>query len=345
MMIKMFRCEGNWGGRFRGLSMGIFTLIMIVSLTVTVFVRPAATSGSKDWPTKPITLIVAWSAGGGTDVAARTLATKMSQILGVAVSVVNKPGGSGIVGTLEALKSPPDGYTLFMDSGASSSIQYAWFQDLPYKAEERTYIARTTYTPQGLIVPASSPWKTVDDLVNAIRTNPSSVSFALLGGTGVPDVNIAQFRAALTAKGLPASKTLTITFKGIGEVLPALAGGHVKVTFSSPSSTQPLISAGKIRVLALAAAQRYKDWPTVPTMAEVGFPSVDTVFWVGLSGPPGLPANVIKTLDNAIRESLGNDDFLAKLDKLGLTPAYQPGDTFRKFVFAEGETIKALKLK
>ncbi len=131
-----------------------------------------------------------------------------------------------------------------------------------------------------------------------------------------------------------------------GEVVLAVAGGHVSFSFASPERRiNALISAGKIRALAVSSAGRYKDWPDVPTMAEAGFPSVDMVFWAGLGGPPGLPANIVKILDNAVRESLSDPDVIAKLDKMGIEPFYLSGDEYRKFVFDEGEAIKSLKLK
>ena len=342
MKITLFRRMDNQGRGSFGPAVEILAFLLIVSLSILVL---PINSGAKDWPNKAITVIIPWSAGGGTDVAGRILIPKLSKILGVPIQAVNKPGGSGIIGTLEAVKSPPDGYTLFIDCGGTSSIQYAWSENLPYKVEERTYIARATSSPRCLIVPASSPWKTVDDLVNAIRTNPASISFALIGGTGVPDVVIAQFRAALTAKGVDVSKSRPISYKGTGEVVVAIAGGHASYSAAGPDSASALTDAGKIRVLGVTSAGRYKGWPNVPTMAEAGFPSVDMVFWVGLSGPPGLPANIVKTLDNAVRESLSDPDTIAKLDKAGIEPFYQPGDKYRKFVLDEGEAIKALKLR
>jgi tripartite-type tricarboxylate transporter receptor subunit TctC len=321
---------------------GILAYLLIVSLTILVL---PASNEARDWPTKPISIIVPWAVGGSTDLAARILATKISKILAIPIQVISKPGGSGIIGTLEAVKSVPDGYTLLMDSNGTSSIQYAWSENLPYKVEERTYIARATFNPLSLIVPASSPWNSVEDLVNAIRTDPASISYGVLGGTGVPDVDIAQFQAAMVAKGVDISKVRAVAYKGSGEVGPAIAGGHVSFTFSGPSSIISLISAGKIRALAVTSVRRYNDWPNVPTMTEVGFPSVNTLFWTGLSGPSGLPANIANTLDNALRESLNDPDVIAKLYKLGIAPFYQPGDAYRKFVFTEGETIKSLKLK
>lgn len=342
MKIKMFRRKYNQRRHSLGPVVGIFSFLLIVSLTILV---PPANSAAKDWPTKPITIIVPWAAGASTDLTPRTLAPKMSKILGVPINVVNKPGGSGIIGTLEAVKAPPDGYTLLSDCGGTSSIQDAWSENLPYKVEERTYVARAISAPLVLIVPASSPWQTVEDLVKAIRTNPGSISFGVIGGTGVPDVDIAQFRAAMVAKGVDISKTRPVTYKGSGEVGPAIAGGHISYSFTTPSACIPLISAGKIRALAVSSAERYKDLPNVPTTAEAGFPSVDMVYWAGLGGPPGLPANIVKILDNAVREALNDPDVVAKLAKIGIEPFYQSGDAYRKFVMNEGKAIKALKIK
>jgi tripartite-type tricarboxylate transporter receptor subunit TctC len=340
MKIKIFRRKYSQGTGYFGPAVGIFALLLSVSLMILAL---PANSATRDWPTKPITLVVPWPAGASTDLTARTMAPKLSKILGVPVQAVNKPGGSGIIGTLEVLKSPPDGYTLFQDCNGTSSIQYAWSENLPYKVEERTYIARAISAPQGLLVPASTPWKTVEDLVNAIRTNPAGMIFSNIGGTGNSDVTTAQFRAALAARGVDISKTRMVSFKGTGEVLPAVAGGHVKMCFATPSGSDPLISAGKLRALAITS--RFKGWPNVPTLAEVGFPSVDNEYWAGLSGPLGLPANIVNILDNAMKEAVKDPDVIAKFDKLGMVIAYLSGNAYRKFVLDQGITIKDLKLK
>ena len=342
MKIKIFQRKFNQGTGSFGAAVGIFAFLLTVSLTILVL---PANSGAKDWPTRPITIICPWAAGAAPDILARTMSPKISKILGVPVQVVNKPGAGGIIGTLEAVKSLPDGYTLLADIGAISSIQYAWSKDLPYKVEERTFISMVIMTPHGLVVSTKFPWKTVEELVNAIRTDPSSISFANIGGTGTPDVCIAQFRAAMAAKGVDVSKLRPISYKGTGEALPFLAGGHVTFTFATPSAATPLISAEKIRYLGMTSAERHRDWPNVPTMAEVGYPSVDLLYWSGLCGPPGLPANIVKILDNTVKEIFKDPDFIAKIDKLGMQPFYKTGDEFRKFALSEGEAIKALKLK
>ena len=342
MRFKMFRRKPGPASNVPGSVVGIFAFSLIALLTVPVLATPG---WAKEWPVKTITLIVPWAAGGAADLTARVLAPKMSKILEVPVQVVGKPGGSGIIGTLEAVKAPPDGYTLLLDCNGTSSIQFAWSENLPYKPEERTYIARAISTLESLLVPASSPIKTMDDLMKAIRTNPAGFSFGNIGGTGAPDAALAQFRAALMAKGLDLSKTRMVTYKGSGETITAVAGGHVSACMSGIAGTQALIGAGKIRVLAVTSPQRYKPWPTVPTMTELGFPSVNLVFWASLGGPPGLPANIVKILEQTVKEALADPDIIAKFDKIGIEPAFQPSDVYKKFVFDEWQTIKSLKLK
>ena len=328
------------GGR---ISAGIGTVMLL--LAAAVFGPTFAQAAAKDYPNKPITLMVPWSAGGSTDLSARTMAPVLSKILGVPVTVVNKPGGSGIIGTLEATKAVPDGYTLLADCGGTSSIQYAWADKLPYKVEERTYIARAAYTPEALLVPGVSPWKNMDDLMKAIRTNPAAFRWSLIGGTGVPDVITAQLRAALTSKGLDLSKTKSITYKGTGEVLIAIGGNHVDIGFGGVGASAPLRDAGKMRALAIVDSRRYKGWADVPSTAEIGFASVDLVFWVGLSGPPGLPANIVKTLTEAVNSAVTSPELSAQFDIIGFVPGFQPPEEYKKFVLAEGNGIKGLKLK
>ncbi len=335
-MKSFFQPKGVGGS----IAAGALLLILAAA-----FFSPAALGAAKDYPNKAINLIVPWSAGGSTDLSARTLAPALSKTLGVPVTVINKPGGSGIIGTLEVMKSAPDGYTLMADCGGTSSIQYAWADKLPYKVEERTYIVRAAYTPEALLVPGVSPWKNMDDLTNAIRTNPSGFRWSLIGGTGVPDVITAQLRAVLMSKGLDLSKTRSITYKGTGEVLIAIGGNHVDIGFGGVGAATPLKDAGKLRALAIVDSRRYKGWPDVPSTAEIGFAPVDLIYWVGLSGPPGMPANIIKTLTDAVNTTVSSTEMIPQLDKIGFVPGFQPSDEYKKFVLSEGNGIKGLKLK
>ncbi len=321
---------------------GILAFLLVASLALLAL---PATSGAKDWPTKAITLLVPWPPGGGTDLSARAITPKLSKLLEVPIQVVNKPGGSGIIGTLEAVKATPDGYTLLMDCNGSSSIQFAWLDNLPYKPEERTYIARAAYTLESLLVPASSPLKTVEDLVAALRTNPAGITFGNIGGTGAPDAALAMFLHVLKGKGVDLSKTRMVTYKGSGESITAVGGGHVSVVMAGMAGTQPLIAAGKIRVLAVTSPKRNKDWPNVPTFAELGYPSVNGMFWSSLGGPPGLPANIVKILEQAMKDTLADPETITKLDRVGFEPWFMPAEPLKKFVLEEAEALKAMKLK
>ena len=344
MRIKAFRWKSRQGNGSLKVAAGVLALLLTVLLI-------PANGLAKDWPDRAITIIVPWAAGGGTDIVARSLAPKISKVLGVPVQTVNKPGGSGIPGTLDAMQGGTDGYTLLWDCGGISSMQYALAPELPYKVFDRTFIARATTTPEGLMIPSNSPWKTMDDLVKAAKADPSSVSFGMIGGTGIPDVLVYQLKAALKAKGVDVSKTRMVTYKGGGELVPAVAGGHINVGFVSPGEMVAMLSAGKIRVLGVTAptGKRFKGWPDVPTMAEAGFPTVDVYFWVGLSAAPGLPANMVKTLDNAVKEAVKNAEqdpaVIAAFDKLGLTTGYLSGDEYKKFVLEEGERVKSVVSK
>jgi tripartite-type tricarboxylate transporter receptor subunit TctC len=344
MTIKMLRRKVCQGIGCSGMAAGVLAFLAIA---LPVVVSPAG-AATKEWPNKVISIIVPWPTGGATDLIGRSLAPKLSKALGAPVQTINKPGGAGIPGTLEAVSAAPDGYTLLWDCGGSSSMQYAMARDLPYQVFDRTFIARATSNPMAIIVPSSKPWKTMDEFVKAIQADPTSISFGMIGGTGVPDVLVYQFKAALKAKGIDVSKTRMVTYKGGGELPPAVAGGHVSAAFISPSEVVALLGAGKLRVLAVTApaGKRYKGWPDVPTFAEVGLPTVDIYFWVGLSGAPGLPADVIKTMDNAVKDAVKEADqdpaVVAMFDKLGITAFYMPGEEYKRFVRDEGERVKAV---
>jgi tripartite-type tricarboxylate transporter receptor subunit TctC len=319
---------------------GISFLLLIISC-----LWSAPEIGAKEYPVKAINLIVPWSAGASTDITARIMAPALSKVLGAPVSVIDKPGGSGTIGTLEAVKAAPDGYTILVDCGGTSSIQYAWAEKLPYNVEERVYMARAILSPMGLSVRGDAPWKTIDDLVADIRKNPSAFRWSLIGGTGVPDVLIAQLRAALMAKGVDLSKTRTVTYKGTGEVMIALGGGHVDIAFASPSATNSLWAAGKVRPLAISGKERYKGWPDIPSTAELGYPTVNLTYWAGYGAPPGLPPGIVKTWIDAVRATVKDPEVISKFESVGFVPAFLEGEDFKKFVLEEGKSIKGLKLK
>jgi tripartite-type tricarboxylate transporter receptor subunit TctC len=302
-----------------------------------------ATAAQAQYPERPITLIVAWPPGSLGDLIPRLMAEPLGDKLGVRVTVVNKPGGGAIPGTLEALKAAPDGYTIFMESPATSSIQMAWMDDLPYKVEERTFIARAAIAPNAVVVNANSPWKSINDVMEAVKSDPASFRWAIAGGTGSGDVVRAQLEKAFVDKGVDLSQTKSVAFSGASQIMNALAGEHVDIATSSLGSALPLVDAGKARILALTAANSY--YPQFPTTEHEGFPTVNHSFWMGYAGPPGMDPAVVKTLSDAMKAVLDEPAVQEKIFKLAAVPAFLPEPDFSKFILTEAPEIKALRPK
>lgn len=296
------------------------------------------------YPTKPINVIVAWPPGSLGDLIPRLMAPALSKKLGVRVIVVNKPGGGAIPGTLEAVSAAPDGYTIFMESPATSSIQMAWVEHLPYKVDHRTFIARAAIAPNAIVVRSDAPWKSISDVMQAVQRDPASFRWPIAGGTGSGDVARAQLQAAFAAKGVASlSKTKSVAFAGAGEVMNALAGSHIDIATSSLGVALPLIQSGKARIIALTEA--ISSYPQYPTTAAQGFSTINHSFWMGYSGPPGMPAETVKTLANAMQGVLSDPEIREKMVRLAAVPAFLPQPEFGKFIMKEAADIKALELK
>jgi tripartite-type tricarboxylate transporter receptor subunit TctC len=316
---------------------------VLIAAAALAFSAPLQAADDAAYPNKPITLLVAWPPGSLGDLLPRLMAQPLSKKLGVRVTVVNKPGGGAIPGTLEAVSASPDGYTIFMESPATSSIQMAWVDKLPYKVEERTFIARAAIAPNAIVVRGDAPWKTIDDIKAAIQKDPAAFRWAIAGGTGSGDVTRAQLQAAFTAKGVDLSKTKMVSFNGSAEVMNALAGGHIDIATSSLGGALPLAQSGKARIIALTEAN--SRYPQYPTTAAQGYPTVNHSFWMGYAGPPGMPPQAVKTLSAAMQAVLNDPDVKEKIFKLAAVPAYLPQPEFGKFILTEAGEIKALELK
>jgi tripartite-type tricarboxylate transporter receptor subunit TctC len=328
------------GRRLIGLSLGIAILIII-----SLLIMEKSQVLAKEYPLRPINIIVSWPPGTSTDLVPRIMAPKFSIRWGVPVNITNKPGGSGLVGAYEAVNAAPDGYTVLVEAPGISSVPYAWVERLPFDVENRIYIARAAFTPLAIIVRGDAPWKTMEDIEKEIRNNPASFRWSLSGGSAATDVPTAQFKNALAAKGVDLSKTKTVNFQGTAQIMTALGGGHVDIAIGGQASGGAMLTTGRARVIAVCSDQRIKYWPDVPTTAEQGFPSVNFTYWVGYSAPPGFPQKLREIWIEAVKAVMADSEILEKLDKLGVVPAFLGGDDFKNFVINEGKSIKALKLR
>ncbi len=317
------------------------TIYSIVVVTLLFWGATGSEAAERSYPAKAITIIVPWDPGSAVDLVPRVMAPYLSKKLGVPVNIVNKPGGNGVPGTLEAVKAAPDGYTILADCPGTSSIQHAWMSDLPYKVEERAYIALAFGFPSGIVVRGSGPWKNLQDLEQGIRKDPASFRWGAVGTTQT-DYGMYLLKAAFAKKGVDLSQTKTITFKSGGATMIALAGGHVDIKCSTWGQAQPYVSAGKARVLAVMRAKRTQVFAGIPTTVEQGYPSVISDFWVGFSGPPGLPANVVQTWETLVKEIVSDPSILPEWQKIGGEADFLARGGYRKFVMDEAQSVKAV---
>ncbi len=311
-------------------------------LTLIVFFLMAGLGGEAmsqaKYPVRAITVICPYGTGGTLDVVTRLSAAYMSEKFGVPVNVVNKAGGNAIPGTLDVLSSSPDGYTLLSESQPCSSMLIL-FKDLPFKIMNRTFIAIVTNAPMMLLVPASSPWKTLDDLANAIKKSPDTFTWISTGSTSIPAYVVRQFLAAI---GVDVLKTREVPGKGGGEQITQVAGGHVNLTALAPASSLPSIKAGAVRALAITSKERIPMLPEVPTTKELGYPSIDAEVWAGFSGPPGIPSPVVDQWNQILKKAQTDPKFTSRFANVGVPLLYRNPSESKELVLKEMEEIKKL---
>lgn len=289
------------------------------------------------YPSRAITLVVPWPAGGGIDIPGRLLAETAAKAWKVPVNVVNQPGASGVSGTIEGLGAAPDGYSLMIDSPATSSLQPIAVKNLPFHFRDRTYVARALTLPMNLFVKADSPYKTLDDVKAAIKKNPGGFIWGSASPSTVTAVVMSQLFAAF---GVDAKDTKRVMFKGGPDVAQAVAGGHVQISSIAVAGTVPLVSAQKLRSIAVLMPERVSLLPDVATAREQGYPTIDATAWIGVSGPKGLPQDVIKKWNDLLRNIESDETLKAAAMKVGAIPFYSDGAALLAEVDREHEAAK-----
>jgi len=291
----------------------IATLSALAALTAT------NANAQTKYPTKPVDLIVPFVAGASADSCARVIAQVLEQRWKVPVRVINKPGGNTVPAVAEVMAAKPDGTTLLVDNIASSAMLDTVVKNLPFKVSDRTFVAVAAYTPMMFIVHADSPLKTLKEAADAMRTGTEAFTWTSLGGVGAQDMVFRRFAAA---SGVDVAKTRAVALKGGAEAVTMTAGGHVQLGTGTWSAIAAPLSAGKLRVLAVAGPER---WPKLdaPTTREAGIPEIEVSFWIGISGPPGLPAGIVATWDAALKEVLADPGVQEKMLNAGVVASYQ----------------------
>ncbi|MGZ5169368.1 MAG: Bug family tripartite tricarboxylate transporter substrate binding protein [Burkholderiales bacterium] len=307
----------------------------LASVCTAAFISAAAAgnSAAQDvYPNQQIRIIVPFPAGGGTDITARVLGEELRKALGHPIVVDNRTGASGMIGTLAAAKSAPDGYTLLVASGEMAvnphlykQMAYDWDKDL-------VPITLLVKVPNILVVNADVPAKSVQELIAYAKANPRKLTFST-SGVGNPQ----QLAGELLNK-MAGLEIMHVPYKGAAPQLADVAGKHITMTFSSIAAALPFIESGKVKPIAVTSSARVSMMPSVPAVAE--YPPLagyELVNFFGFLGPARLPDAVLRKLNASAVQALQTPDIATKLKAMGFEPAPMSSEQFRAFIRKESE--------
>ena len=303
-------------------------------------IAPQAKAQS-DYPNRVIHFIVGFAAGGGNDLFARLVVQKFQANTGFNAVIENKVGAGGRIAAEYASKQPADGYTVLVGATGQMSIAAAIYPNLGYHPT-KSFIPLNMIAsfPLVLVVPAAAPVKSVKELVAYAKANPDKTNY----GTSSPAFTIATELLKLKT-GMPA---VAIPYKSSNESNLSVVGGQTLFTISDGPPAIPLVTGGKTRALAVTGSVRSPELPDVPSMAEAGYPEVDTQLWSGFFVPTGTPDPIVKKLTAEFAKALADAGVQESLKKMAVTPGGPTGDAFAKRIDTDIETfagvVKAAKL-
>ncbi len=286
-----------------------------------------STSAQADYPERPITLIVPWGAGGGTDATGRMIGTLMEKELGTPVNVVNRTGGSGVVGHSAIATAKPDGYTLGVITVETGMMHWAGLTELTGK--DYTPVALYNYDAAGFMVSADSEWSTVGDAIDAIKANPGQHKGSGTGQGGIWHLALAGM---LNTAGISPDAAPWVPSKGAAPGLQELVSGGVDVVTSSIVEAGALIDAGKVKALAVMDTERNGAFADVPTLKESADLDWQLAAWRGLAGPKGMPDDVTATLTTAFEKVWKSAEFQDFMKGRGFGLVWKPGAEFTKWM-------------
>jgi len=273
----------------------------LIALTAAPITPASAQGDLSRYPTRPIHIIVGFSAGGGNDIIARIFGQKLSESLGQPVIVENKPGGGAIVATEYVAKSAPDGYTLLVTADATFVTAPHVYGKLPYDAlNDFVPITALGISPQALVVHPSLPARTVGELVELAKSKPGAINYGTFGIGSSGHLNI------ILLEGMTGTKFTPVHYRGAAPGITDVIGGHIQMMIVSIGLiTQPW-QAGSLKVLGFGSTSRLPEYPDVPTLAESGLPGYEAGSWYGLAAPKGTPPEIVAKL-NAETQRIFND--------------------------------------
>jgi tripartite-type tricarboxylate transporter receptor subunit TctC len=319
------------------------SIIMVVCCMLFALAPLSNAAGQRPtYPDRAIELIVPQTAGSAVDLPARIIAGWLSKRWGQPITVVNRPGGGFVAGTQSVMQAKPDGYTILWDGNGSASFQILIQNEIPYKWDERTFIGKIVEQPMVFFVSSSSPMRTLKDVEQRIRENPSAFRSSWQAITTVTGLSLVSWFDAIK---VPPTNCKLIEYGASKEAVAAAAGGHIDFGSGGLSAVLPMIQSGHIRLVAVLSTQRTEILPDVPTAKEQGYP-ITLSAWQGISGPPGLSTEVVDKWVSALKEMAADKELAADLNKkLKMEITFLGPKEYREMVMEEANAVKKFSVR
>jgi len=270
---------------------------------------------AESYPTRPITLLVGFAPGGGTDIISRLLQPSLQQELGQPIAVENRPGASGTIAALAGTRAAPDGYTLYMTTVSASAVVPPVMHPPPFDIyRDQTAIVLAATVPLVVVVPTTSPAQDLKGLIDYAKKHPGELNYSSSG------VATQQHLAAELLSTQAGIRMTHVPFRGTGQAVNEILAGRIDLAIDTFPTYLPHIRAGRVRVLATTMPERIEWLPDVPTVAESGFPGFNANVWYMLMGPPGLPAAISDRLVAAMNKALQDPALRPKIRDAGFIP-------------------------
>ena len=290
-------------------------------------------AAAQAFPSKPITIIVPFSAGGTTDILARVVGQALTTELGQSVIVDNRAGAGGNIGGQAAARAPADGYTLFMGTVGTHAINAALYKKMPFDPiKDFAPLTRVANVPNLLVANPAQPYKTVQELIAYAKANPGKVNFGSSGSGSSIHLSGELF------KSMAKVDMQHVPYKGSAPAVTDLLGNQIGIMFDNMPSAIQHVRSGKLRPLAVTTAKRSPELPDVPTIAEAGVPGYEATSWFGLFAPAGTPTPVVAQLNKAIVKVLNLPDVKKKIAEQGGEVVAETPDQFAAFI--QKESVK-----
>jgi tripartite-type tricarboxylate transporter receptor subunit TctC len=295
-----------------------------------LWLATAAAAHAQNYPNRPVRLVVPYPPGGGTDVIARTLAQKMTEVMGQQVLVDNRPGANGIIGSDVVAKAAPDGYTVLITL-ATHVINPALYAKLPYGPDDHVPVTVLAEYPFVITVHPSLPVKNVKELVAFAKARPGQLTFASSGNGSGPHLGMELF------KNMAGIDVVHVPYKGAGQAMSDLLSGQVPIFLNNFLAGAQMIKAGRLRALAVTSGKRSAAAPDIPTVAEAGVPGYSVTGWYGMMLPAGTPAPVARALHESTVKSLRSKEVGGRLANEAAEVIANTPQEFAVFLKAESE--------